>query len=475
MPARYYIMRLINVYNLKTTQFTDDKTRPRYAIASHWRKDEATFREKPEWFRKKSGFEKIKKFCAWAQELDLSWLWIDSYCIDKSSSAELTEAINSMFFWYRESAVCLAYLDDIDAFPPSSGAISASKLAESEWFRRGWTLQELLAPKTVLFRERTWRDIGAKVSSRQPSSSISISVILNKQLSRVTHIPEEVLDDYSKATSYSDDQKFSWAAGRETTRIEDQAYCLMGIFDVYFPATYGERDRAMVTLKFAIHQKSRRDLPGTFPVSSAAVPASSPAKEDKKGVSITMSTIVTTGLLIYNIQGSSVATIISDSMQWTFSLFSGAVPHFDEESILSIPHQIVSGLATVSDQARISTLDKFGNVQHGLYLSTAATLGILLTVLFLLWRGRSFIVSGMKAVFSIAFCAFALTGFFVASMSASIIVLLVTGPMPRAGGQGLLVVSGLGAILVWTYYFVSLSISEWYTSSGILSATNATR
>ncbi|GIZ43479.1 hypothetical protein CKM354_000670500 [Cercospora kikuchii] len=296
-------MRLINVHNLKTTQFTDDKTRPRYAIASHrWRKDEATFREKPEWFRKKSGFEKIKKFCAWAQELDLTWLWIDSYCIDKSSSAELTEAINSMFFWYRESAVCLAYLDDIDAFPPSSGAISTSRLAESEWFRRGWTLQELLAPKIVLFRERMWRDIGAKVSSRQPSSSISVSVILNKQLSRVTHIPEEVLDDYSKSASYSDDQKFSWAAGRETTRIEDQAYCLMGIFDVYFPATYGERDRAMVTLKFAIHQKSRRDLPGTFPVSTAPAPASSPSKEQKQGVSITMSTIVTTGLLIYNIQ-----------------------------------------------------------------------------------------------------------------------------------------------------------------------------
>jgi hypothetical protein len=142
-------------------------------------------------------------------------------CIDKTSTAELSEAINSMFRWYRESKICYAYLSDVS---------DASRFTESRWFTRGWTLQELVAPYNICFYDVKWYLIGTKLS-------------LQAAISERTRIAEKVLAtgefDYISIA-----QRFSWAADRETTRTEDLAYCLLGMFNVNMPLLYGEGEKA---------------------------------------------------------------------------------------------------------------------------------------------------------------------------------------------------------------------------------------
>jgi hypothetical protein len=90
--------------------------------------------------------------------------------IDKTSSAELSEAINSMYHWYQESGVCYTYLADV---PPNA-------FSKSRWFTRGWTLQELIAPSTVIFLDQKWQEIGTKSS-------------LQEVISEITSIPTNIL------------------------------------------------------------------------------------------------------------------------------------------------------------------------------------------------------------------------------------------------------------------------------------------
>ncbi|KAF4630848.1 hypothetical protein G7Y89_g7287 [Cudoniella acicularis] len=129
---------------------------PSYAILSHtWEEDEVTFQEfsDPQNATKKKGFAKIEKTCDQARQTGIGYVWVDTCCIDKTSSAELTEAINSMFQWYAYSTVCYAYLSDLgdeDSVVDSWGG-AMIKFAQSCWFTRGWTLQELIAPKIVEF------------------------------------------------------------------------------------------------------------------------------------------------------------------------------------------------------------------------------------------------------------------------------------------------------------------------------------
>jgi hypothetical protein len=91
---------------------------PPYAILSHtWEDDEVTLRDlvpvtgeppSPTALDQKSGYRKIQRTCAQALlRGGLDYAWVDTCCIDKSSSAELTEAINSMFGWYRDAKVLL--------------------------------------------------------------------------------------------------------------------------------------------------------------------------------------------------------------------------------------------------------------------------------------------------------------------------------------------------------------------------------
>jgi hypothetical protein len=187
------------------------------------------------------------------------YVWIDTCCIDKTSSAELSEAINSMFRWYRKSKVCFAYLEDVskgpgwkvieiesndeDATPPGSPDPALSFLAKSRWFKRGWTLQELIAPKAVYFYDSSWNKIGEK---RQ----------LEEEITEITGIDSDVLYDHTLLYTKSIARRMSWASSRETTKIEDIAYCLMGILDVNMPLLYGEGERAFTRLQEVIMQSS---------------------------------------------------------------------------------------------------------------------------------------------------------------------------------------------------------------------------
>src|SRR3569833_1388030 len=144
-------MKLINVETLLLEDFIGSNVPP-YAILSHtWEADEVSFQD---WGQSdtpsKKGYQKILMTCVLArQRTDVKYAWVDTCCIDKSSSSELTEAINSMFGWYKNSAVCFAYLSDLEP------AAEVGDLRQCRWFTRGWTLQELIAPKHVVFFNRT--------------------------------------------------------------------------------------------------------------------------------------------------------------------------------------------------------------------------------------------------------------------------------------------------------------------------------
>ncbi|KAF4468041.1 Vegetative incompatibility HET-E-1 [Fusarium albosuccineum] len=230
-------MRLLNIHTLQLEFFAGHEV-PRYAALSHvWGSDEATFEDICSVNRDDvlhlSRYAKLRQSCTTVRSLRLDYLWIDTCCIDKSSSAELSEAINSMFRWYAESAVCIAFLEDV--FATEYQDESMAVFQNSRWFSRGWTLQELIAPGKVIFYRQDWKRLGDRAE-------------LKKDISYVTGIPEELLDTtHHMAESrkrqlhqVSVAEKMYWAARRETTRPEDIAYCLLGIFDINMPLLYGE-------------------------------------------------------------------------------------------------------------------------------------------------------------------------------------------------------------------------------------------
>ena len=169
--------------------------------------------------------DKIKRFCEVARQDGFEWGWVDSSCIDKSSSSELSEAINSMYDWYRYSGTCYCFLHDLHDIDTSDPTF-CEEFGNSKWFTRGWTLQELLAPSVLLFLSKTWRVIGTKYT-------------LASVVETVTHIDYTVLTFEQPLEAVSVARKMSWAASRTTTRVEDEAYSLMGIFGVTIPISYG--------------------------------------------------------------------------------------------------------------------------------------------------------------------------------------------------------------------------------------------
>ncbi|KAG7286277.1 hypothetical protein NEMBOFW57_008585 [Staphylotrichum longicolle] len=231
----------------KTEEFIGSQIPP-YAILSHtWDVDEpeVTLQQlltspAPALYAK-AGFRKITQACALAAARDsLAYAWVDTCCIDKTSSAELSEAINSMYAWYRGAAVCYVFLADLK---PGTAEDLERDLGRCRWFTRGWTLQELIAPREVVFFDKTWACRGSKGE-------------LAPLLTRITGIPERVLRLEAELGTFSVAQRMSWAARRETTRVEDTAYCLLGLFDVHMSLIYGEGMKAFARLQTTIVQST---------------------------------------------------------------------------------------------------------------------------------------------------------------------------------------------------------------------------
>jgi hypothetical protein len=232
-------MRLINTSNLELHDFSASII-PKYAILSHtWGEDEVTFQDmsSPDRTRKR-GWNKIAQTCRIASTQRIDYAWVDTSCIDKSSSAELTESINSMFQWYQNAAVCYTILEDLSPHDSVD-----DQLMKCRWFTRGWTLQELLAPKKLEFFDAAWKWRGSKLH-------------FGELIAGTLNIPLKVFSGDAELASCNIGCKMSWAAGRQTTRVEDMAYCLMGLFDVNMPLLYGEGKKAFRRLQKEIVKRS---------------------------------------------------------------------------------------------------------------------------------------------------------------------------------------------------------------------------
>ncbi|KAK1831661.1 vegetative incompatibility protein HET-E-1 [Podospora conica] len=229
-------MRLLQTRNApETTEFVDERAFPRYAILSHtWGEEEVSFKQlaSPTQCVAQRGYRKVLETCALASKAGIEYAWVDTCCIDKTSSSELVEAINSMFHWYQAAAVCYVILEDLEP-----DAVLETALPNCRWFTRGWTLQELVAPRCeVLFFDRDWNCRGSRSG-------------LSHLLASITLIPEELLCQTAGLSEFSVAQRMSWASGRKTTRLEDESYCLLGIFGVHMPLFYGEQGAAFRRLQ----------------------------------------------------------------------------------------------------------------------------------------------------------------------------------------------------------------------------------
>ena len=216
-------MRLLNTQTLELVEI-DRPTQRAYAILSHtWGEEEVSLQKLHEPGSKQlQGYKKIERFCAQALRDGHEYVWVDTCCIDKKSSTELTEAINSMYNWYLRASMCYVYLSDVSVD-------SKELLSQSRWFTRGWTLQELLASSQIRFYDQRWIYIGNEVDL---AGSISIITgIEEKYLRNIFH-------DIARTASVA--ARMSWASARKTSRPEDEAYCLMGLFDVNMALVYGE-------------------------------------------------------------------------------------------------------------------------------------------------------------------------------------------------------------------------------------------
>ncbi|KAF9472274.1 hypothetical protein BDN70DRAFT_818885, partial [Pholiota conissans] len=202
----------------------------RYAILSHtWIRSESGEITYDNWQKgtfdlTHPGFEKLVYFCRAALENHgLSLGWMDTVCIDKSSSSELDESIRSMYKWYHNSSICITYLAE---------SSSVTDIANDSWFTRGWTLQELLAPHTLKFYDRNWNQLTSASNDKRHEGVL-------EQIKFATSITEKELTA-KDMSSHLISRRMQWAAKRCVTRDEDIAYSLMGIFEISMSIAYGE-------------------------------------------------------------------------------------------------------------------------------------------------------------------------------------------------------------------------------------------
>lgn len=238
-------MRLLNTETRELSEHSVGQIPP-FAILSHrWGDNEVSYHDYVE--RRVTngiGYEKIVGFCNFAKSRKTphQWVWVDSCCIDKRSSSELAEAINSMYTWYRNADMCYVYMRDFEV----TGKRKRNEdhdFRKSNWFTRGWTLQELLAPSTVVFCDRNWKEFGTKTT-------------LASQIQQASGIPSLFLRGEKQPQKASIAMRMSWMSRRTTTKPEDIAYCILGLFDVSMPLLYGEGDRAFMRLQQEIIKRS---------------------------------------------------------------------------------------------------------------------------------------------------------------------------------------------------------------------------
>ncbi|KAH8776824.1 heterokaryon incompatibility protein-domain-containing protein, partial [Hyaloscypha sp. PMI_1271] len=263
-------MRLLNTKTLELKEFIE-KPLQGYAILSHtWGDDEVLYedmkyrnamkkkhrssmkKKRRNAMKKKRGYQKIVKCCELALAAGYDWVWIDTCCIDKGSSAELSEAINSMFDWYKNSDICYVYLEDVDIAGASD--LTYQYFSRCRWVTRGWTLQELIAPEAMVFYSANWQACGTRqyhAVTLEKVTGVSASLLDGSWQQEKFSLVSSPLSKFSIA------QRMSWAARRRTTRAEDVAYCLLGIFDVNMPLLYGEGEaKAFWRLQEEIMKKS---------------------------------------------------------------------------------------------------------------------------------------------------------------------------------------------------------------------------
>jgi len=246
-------MRLLEFRHNKVSlrAFRDDEIPP-YAILSHtWgrNEDEVSFQDiTADSGGGRRGYNKIE-FCAKQAAADnLEFFWVDTCCIKKTDSSELGEAITSMFRWYQNAVKCYVYLPDVSVVASRPWEVA---FRESRWFTRGWTLQELIAPRIVEFFSSEGKLLGDKRT-------------LEDLIHKKTDIPIDALRDGANLSKFSDHQRFQWINSRQTQRQEDMVYSLLGIFDVSLVMNYGEGvDNARHRLNEAI--KLRNQRPTSFP------------------------------------------------------------------------------------------------------------------------------------------------------------------------------------------------------------------
>ncbi|KAK3661195.1 hypothetical protein LTR56_000318 [Elasticomyces elasticus] len=227
-------MRLLNTSTFELEYYEDVNLVPEYAIFSHkWYTggEEVILLDfqRPGNAPHKKGFSKLQGLCSVAAAKGHRFVWCDACCIEKSNEVELSKSINSMFRWYQNAAECIAFLGDV-------GGDDGRLLEHSIYFKRGWTLQELIAPQDMTFYDQHWNCLGTKKD-------------LLDALSNITRIPRDVLSHHRHFSTCSVAQRMSWASDRETREVEDQAYSLMGLFDISLKLIYGEGEKAFIKLQ----------------------------------------------------------------------------------------------------------------------------------------------------------------------------------------------------------------------------------
>ncbi|KAI0724412.1 heterokaryon incompatibility protein-domain-containing protein [Cerioporus squamosus] len=242
-------MWLLNTRSAELRYFSHPP--PRYAILSHvWTQEEQSFQDVQALLARSTpqngsprdhASAKIRNCCIRAEEDGFEWVWIDTCCIDKTSSAELSEAINSMFQWYSSATICYAYLADVPATDRIHNPQSAFR--RSAWFGRGWTLQELLAPSAVIFLSQDWQVLHHKE-------------LIPKLLEEITGIDAAVLSYAELIPDFPVVTRLGWASKRRTSRPEDEAYSLLGLFGLSMPIIYGEGRHAFRRLQEELIKRS---------------------------------------------------------------------------------------------------------------------------------------------------------------------------------------------------------------------------